>query len=66
MCMVSSPPKPKRPAEAPRLPDQGAVAARDEERLRRRRAFGRAATILTGASGLNSTASTTGNTLLGQ
>jgi hypothetical protein len=48
------------------LPDEGVRIARTDELSRRRRAAGRASTILTGPGGLTSSANTTGNTLLGQ
>ena len=65
MCL-SSPKLPDPPAETPRLPDEGVKLARAGELARRRRSAGRASTILTGSGGVTSTASTTGNTLLGQ
>lgn len=64
MCVVNTPDPPKI-TQTPRLPDAGARIARDEELARRRRSFGRSATLLTGSQGVLNTASTTSNTLLG-
>lgn len=61
-----APALPPRPAATPRLPDEGVRLARADELSRRRRAAGRASTILTGPGGATGSASTTGNTLLGQ
>lgn len=66
MCFASKPDLPPIPAAPPRLPDEGVRLARADELSKRRRAAGRANTILTGPGGLTSTANTTGNTLLGQ
>ncbi len=66
MCFTKTPDLPPVPAATPRLPDEGVRLARADELSRRRRAAGRASTILTGPGGATGTASTTGNTLLGQ
>ncbi len=65
MCFASSPDV-VIPAAPPRLQDPAVRGARSDEIRRRRGASGRNSTILTGPQGLTSTASTTGNTLLGQ
>jgi hypothetical protein len=66
MCFASTPALPPIPAAPPRLPDEGIRLVRADELSRRRRAAGRASTILTGPGGVTSSANTTGNTLLGQ
>lgn len=68
MCIGSKPSIPKAAPvvqAAPQEQDQAVVDARDEE-TRRRRAAGRNSTMLTGAQGDTSAASTSGKTLLGQ
>lgn len=62
----AAPASPQVPAQPPRLADAGVRLARADELSRRRRAAGRASTILTGPSGVTGDASTTGNVLLGQ
>ncbi|EMA4137828.1 hypothetical protein U3A98_001496 [Cronobacter turicensis] len=68
MCMGSSPSVPKAApiVQAPQEQDQAVIDARDEETRRRRAAAGRSSTMLTGAQGDTSAASTSGKTLLGQ
>ncbi len=66
MCFAATPKLPEAPAATPRLPDEGVRLARADELSKRRRAAGRASTILTGPGGLSGPANTTGNTLLGQ
>ncbi len=66
MCFVKTPKLPAQPAAVPRLADAGVRAARDSAISERRRSAGRAGTLLTGGGGLQSNASTTFNTLLGQ
>jgi len=65
MCFSSpKPPQaPATPASAPRLIDQGAQRARGDEKRRLRMLAGRQSTLLTGGSGLNTPAATTGNLL---
>lgn len=66
MCFAKKPDLPPIPAATPRLPDEGVRLARNDELAKRRRAAGRASTLLTGPGGISGQASTTGNTLLGQ
>ncbi|AHB70330.1 hypothetical protein P262_02762 [Cronobacter malonaticus] len=69
MCIGSKPSIPKAAPvvqSAPQEQDQAVVDARDEETRRRRAAAGRSSTMLTGAQGDTSAASTSGKTLLGQ
>lgn len=51
--------------DAPTQVDAGVLEARDDERRRRLAAAGAGSTILTGASGINTAASTGQKTLLG-
>lgn len=68
MCVGSKPSVPSAPAvqAAPQEQDTAVVGARDDEARRRRAAAGRASTLLTGAQGDTSQASTGSKTLLGQ
>ncbi len=67
MCFVKAPKinLPAQPAAVPRLADAGVRGARDDLISQRRKGAGRAGTLLTGGSGLKSSAATTFNTLLG-
>jgi len=59
------PPPPTPPPPAPTMASPVVQAARDDERKRARLAAGRASTILTGAQGLATDATTGLKTLLG-
>lgn len=60
-----APEAPPAPGAAPTAVDPGVSAAREDERRRRAAAAGQKSTILTGAQGLTSAASTGQKTLLG-
>lgn len=68
MCIGSTPKVSSAPVvqSAPQEQDAAVVNARDQEAARRRAAAGQASTLLTGAQGVTSQASTSGKTLLGQ
>ncbi|MBU4681214.1 hypothetical protein KC222_04210 [Cedecea davisae] len=68
MCIGSTPSAPAAPEiqAAPQEQDSAVTGARDDEERRRRAAAGRNSTLLTGAQGDTSTATTSGKTLLGQ
>ena len=53
------------PAPLPTLVDEGVRDAGEEERRKRANALGKKSTVLTGASGLSSSANTSKKTLLG-
>ncbi len=59
------PPEPQVELKRPKLMDEGVRKAR-EEATKRRAAFARSGTLLTGAGGLSSDANTQKKTLLGQ
>lgn len=68
MCIGSTPKAPAAPEvqAAPQEQDAAVTSARDDEQRRRRAAAGRNSTLLTGAQGDTSAATTSGKTLLGQ
>ena len=65
MCTSKGPKPPPALPEAPVTPDIAASSAASDSAKRKRAAAGASSTILTGSSGLTSTANTSQKTLLG-